>query len=166
MSWSTFGISAGDIGDRLSYAVTMALTIVAFQFIISERLPQVNYMTLLDKYNLYIFSLVLFVTVESTIVGYNGEGLIPHGQDIDEICGYIFLVFFIVGNIFFVIYARYVNKVENAKIGQWPDFEQDILRSYNTKPIHQVILKKKEDSTKMDDSEEYHRVKSMGDDDD
>eukprot|EP01084_Bolivina_argentea_P091056 163972_1 len=53
MSWATFAVDASDIGDRLSYSITMALTIVAFQFIISDQLPQVNYLTLLDKYNLY-----------------------------------------------------------------------------------------------------------------
>merc|ERR1712228_910646 len=48
MSWSTFGVDSENIGERLSYAVTMALTVVAFQFIISDNLPQVSYMTLLD----------------------------------------------------------------------------------------------------------------------
>eukprot|EP01084_Bolivina_argentea_P287214 492784_1 len=113
----------------------MALTIVAFQFIISDRLPQVNYMTLVDKYNLYIFSLVLFITIESTIVGYDGEGLIPNAKDIDAICGYLFVIFFVIGHILFVIYAYHMNKVESLKIGQWDEFKSDDIEIMNTQQI-------------------------------
>ena len=136
MSLATFGISSDEIGDRLSYAITMALTVVAFQFIISDRLPQVNYMTLLDKYNLYIFSLVLFITVETTIVGYNGEGLISNAAEIDEICGYLFLGFFILGNILFMLYASYVNKKENEKAHKKYVYQRNVIRKDNSVEIY------------------------------
>ena len=138
MSWSTFGIASDEIGERLSYAITMALTIVAFQFIISERLPKVNYMTLLDKYNFYIFSLVLFMTVETTIVGYNGQGLIENAADIDDMCAYIFLAVFIGGNLLFLIYASCVNCREMAKTRRWPEYRQDVYRRYNDEEIRRA----------------------------
>ena len=159
MSWSTFGISSSDIGDRLSYAITMALTVVAFQFIISDRLPQVNYMTLLDKYNLYIFGLVLFITVETTVVGYNGDGLIPNAADVDEVCGFIFLAMFIFGNILFVIYAHYVNKKEDEKTQVFPVYRRRVHRKYNSEPIHRG-----QNWSDMDDvggRAEYQQINSL-----
>eukprot|EP01084_Bolivina_argentea_P304396 525667_1 len=126
MSWATFAVNSADIGDRLSYSITMALTIVAFQFIISNELPRVSYLTLLDKYNLFIFTFVLLITMETTIVGYNGEGLLLESETIDDYAAIIALVLFVAGNILFLIYAMYLNKCELEKIGRWTTYNPQI----------------------------------------
>jgi hypothetical protein len=49
-----FVIPAEDIADRLGFASTMLLTAVAFQFVVVEYLPALDYLTLLDYYFLYV----------------------------------------------------------------------------------------------------------------
>ena len=127
MSWSTFAVHPEDIGDRLSYAITMALTIVAFQFIISNQLPQVNYLTMLDKYNLFTFVFVLFVTIESTLVGYHGEGLFEDSERADAYFAIAAAVLFIVGNIGFLCYAIYASRMELDKLGVWQPYRINAL---------------------------------------
>jgi len=119
MTWSTFAIPPEKIGDRLSYTITMALTIVAFQWIISNQLPQVNYMTMLDRYNLFVFLFVMVVTVESTLVGYHGVGIFEDSLAVDNVFALASAIFFCVGNIAFAFYARYARQVELDKLGKW-----------------------------------------------
>eukprot|EP01084_Bolivina_argentea_P143498 251957_1 len=131
MSWATFAVDASEIGDRLSYSITMALTIVAFQFIISDQLPQVNYLTLLDKYNLYIFSIIILITLETTIVGYDGVGLVDNADEVDNNCSIVAILLFVVGNIGFVIYAMYLINIEDKKIGKWNTFVKNVDYVFN-----------------------------------
>jgi hypothetical protein len=49
-----FVIPAEDVADRLGFASTMLLTAVAFQFVVVEYLPALDYLTLLDYYFLYV----------------------------------------------------------------------------------------------------------------
>ena len=125
MSWATFAVPATNIGDRLSYAITMALTIVAFQFVMSSELPQVSYMTLLDKYNLFTFSYVLLITMESTIVGYNEIGLFHDSDSADNYFAAIIGISFLFGTLIFVVYAYRVNRIELNKIGVWQPYKAD-----------------------------------------
>ena len=131
MSLATFGIHPDEIGDRLSYVITMALTVVAFQFIISEKLPHVSYLTLLDKYNLFIFTTVLWLVIEVYLVGYFGEGVFENSANFDKVFGWLTLILFIVGNISFIVYAYYVNDLENNKIGKGIDYKRDAIRRNN-----------------------------------
>ena len=58
-------IDLDNIGDRLSVIMTLALTIVAFQLVVAEILPKVEYLTYLDKVFLSCFFGVAFVSLES-----------------------------------------------------------------------------------------------------
>merc|ERR1719411_2443843 len=69
LSFCIFSHAVADVGDRLSFGITMVLTIVAFQFVITSSLPQVNYLTLIDKYNLFIFVINGAMIVEAGILG-------------------------------------------------------------------------------------------------
>ena len=50
-----------EYADRLSYLVTLLLTLVAFQYSISDSIPNVPYLTLIEAY-LYVCVLVIFAT--------------------------------------------------------------------------------------------------------
>lgn len=127
MSWSTFAVHPSEVGDRLSNVVTMALTIVAFQFIISSQLPQVNYMTMMDRYNLFIFGFVLMVTAESTLVGYHGDGIFEDSEQIDRFCAAATAFLFVAGNIGFAVFAKYARKIELDKLGKWQPYRINAL---------------------------------------
>ena len=68
LSLCTFAIPVADIADRLSVAMTLALTVVAFQFAMSELLPRVPYLTSLDKYFVCNFLGISGVAIESALL--------------------------------------------------------------------------------------------------
>lgn len=50
MAFGAFTVPWTDIADRFSVTLTLLLTLVAYKLVISTSLPQVSYLTLLDKY--------------------------------------------------------------------------------------------------------------------
>ena len=100
---------------------------LAFQWIISNQLPQVNYMTMLDRYNLFIFLFVIVVTIESTLVGYHGTGLFDDSLAVDNGFAVVSGIFFIVGNLAFAVYAKYARQVELDKLGKWRPYRLSAL---------------------------------------
>ena len=48
ISWSVFWMIGDGLADRMSVSLTGLLTIVAYQFVVSDGLPKVSYFTLMD----------------------------------------------------------------------------------------------------------------------
>mmetsp|Transcript_45089 Transcript_45089/g.119665 ORF Transcript_45089/g.119665 Transcript_45089/m.119665 type:complete len:363 (-) Transcript_45089:279-1367(-) len=53
----------GDLGNNIMITLTLILTIVAFRFSISAKLPTVSYMTVLDKYFMVCFLLLMMIVI-------------------------------------------------------------------------------------------------------
>jgi hypothetical protein len=68
MSWSVFFMDPADIGDRVGISATMSLTTIAFNFVVNESLPRVNYYTTMDKYLTFCFVVVVFTVLENVLV--------------------------------------------------------------------------------------------------
>jgi len=49
LSHASLELDVDDLGNRFSVSLTMMLAAVTFKFVIVQELPNVNYMTLLDK---------------------------------------------------------------------------------------------------------------------
>eukprot|EP01084_Bolivina_argentea_P116679 207270_1 len=152
LSWTTFGIDYQSIGDRMGFSMTMVLTVVAFQFVISNELPKVNYLTFLDKYNLFIFGYVVLICFESVITGWHGSGAsikcmkyleddvdsecrLFYAEYYDNMLAIIFGVLYVCGNIGWIFYAVYLNRIENAKLGNWEPYELEQLTSKEKEKI-------------------------------
>eukprot|EP00938_MAST-03A_sp_MAST-3A-sp1_P007001 g7001.t1 len=58
-SFAAYGMLPDDLGSRMETNLTMLLTIVAFTGSLRDELPKVPYFTLLEKFNLFIFALLL-----------------------------------------------------------------------------------------------------------
>jgi len=57
-----------DLGDRIGFLITLILAAVAFQYIVSQYIPNVPYLTVLDKYTFGVFSVAcLLLTAVSLI---------------------------------------------------------------------------------------------------
>lgn len=76
VSWSAFWISGADLADRLGISLTAILTVVAYQFIITDDLPKVPYFTGADRLLLLSF-LLLVLTVAQNVVSHR---LDRHGR--------------------------------------------------------------------------------------
>eukprot|EP01084_Bolivina_argentea_P116678 207269_1 len=152
LSWATFAIDYKSIGDRMGFSMTMVLTVVAFQFVISNELPKVNYLTFLDKYNLFIFGYVVLICFESVITGWHGSGAsikcmkyleddvdsecrLFYAEYYDNMLAIIFGVLYVCGNIGWIFYAVYLNRIENAKLGNWEPYELEQLTSKEKEKI-------------------------------
>jgi len=74
LSMFVFAIDVSNIADRLSYLVTLLLTVVAFQNSVQDQLPDLPMLTILDKFVMLSFgfiSSVMFETVLLTFSNYN-----------------------------------------------------------------------------------------------
>lgn len=52
LGWTGFAIPIEDVADRLSVIITLLLTSTAFKYVITEKLPRIDYPTQLDYYML------------------------------------------------------------------------------------------------------------------
>jgi len=67
-AFAAFSLDPEDLGDRFGIVLTLLLTATAFKFVVSDSLPKVTYMTVLDKYVSYCnLVLILFVLYFSTV---------------------------------------------------------------------------------------------------
>lgn len=69
-SFCAIGVPTDDLADRMSITLTLALTIVAFKFVIAGMVPPTPYLTFLDKYFLFSFVVIGTEVVENFILSY------------------------------------------------------------------------------------------------
>lgn len=106
-----YSIGPEDVGDRLAHIGTMLLANVAFRFITSEKLPQLPYLTIIDKYTLFHF--VLGVAIAVSLMLYP---LIDDVALFDHIFGFLFGALFILYNLYFYFDIEFrVSAAENAR---------------------------------------------------
>jgi hypothetical protein len=75
MSWVVFWIGTENVGPRLSVAVTSMLTLVAYRFLLGQKLPPVSYLTRLDYFLLGSTVLVFIALIQVALTGtMNEEG--------------------------------------------------------------------------------------------
>jgi hypothetical protein len=79
MAFAVFFFEVSELGDRLSVALTLVLTSVAFKFVVAADLPKISYNTLLDDYILGNFMFLAVIVLENVIVHYIGR----HTADYD-----------------------------------------------------------------------------------
>ena len=57
-----------DLTDRFGFVVTLLLTSVALQFVVSTQLPKLPYLTLLDEYVVLSFSFLFMIMLMMAII--------------------------------------------------------------------------------------------------
>ncbi|MDX2470776.1 MAG: hypothetical protein QNL04_09415, partial [SAR324 cluster bacterium] len=95
VSWSIFWMSGDSLADRMSVSLTGILTIVAYQFLISEILPRVPYFTFMDAILMLSFGLIALTILVNIIINISDLG----GNDstslsIDRACRVLFPAFY------------------------------------------------------------------------
>jgi hypothetical protein len=100
ISWSVFWMNCWDLGDRMAISFTGILTAVAYQFIISDKLPSHVSDTFLDNFILLaFFNLVFTVVINITVHRGHTNGYCNEAIFIDKICRVLFPLLFIVGSL-------------------------------------------------------------------
>lgn len=98
LSVAVVSIEPGLVDGRLSVTLTLLLTAVAYKLIISDLVPNVAYLTLLDKYVLGCFLFLALLTVEVTFVGW-----IDALRDYDDAFLTALAVTFVGGQLFWIL---------------------------------------------------------------
>jgi len=91
LSWSVFWMDRESLGDRMDISFIGILTVVAYQIMVGEHLPQIPYFTLMAVF-LYLSLLVLVgaVVVNLTVGQLDRAGHRELGDRIDQRCRWIF----------------------------------------------------------------------------
>jgi hypothetical protein len=73
ISLSSFAVDVESLSDRLAITITILLTLVAYRFAIMDRLPSVDYLTLLDLYIQLCFGVVFAVTIAAVALNVQAD---------------------------------------------------------------------------------------------
>ncbi|MCK5190435.1 MAG: hypothetical protein KAR12_10335, partial [Methylococcales bacterium] len=96
LSWSVFWMERSSLGDRINISFVGILTAVAYQIVVSDVLPHISYVTLMNGFLNLSLLLMCATVVENLLVGaYDKQGKSDVGDLIDYRCRWIFpLVYF------------------------------------------------------------------------
>ena len=97
MSWTVFWIDPVNIEAQLAVAATAMLTIIAYQFALSNMLPRISYFTRLDYFivgsNISVFLALLEAVASSNLAKMNHEKI---ARKMDSYSKYIFPAFYVI----------------------------------------------------------------------
>ena len=133
----TFALSpAGDLGDRIGFLITLILASVAFQFIVSQYLPTVSYLTVLDKYTLAVFTLTCILLGAVSVLG-ELDVTDDARATIDRYCFWIFLAVMLGIQLIFVSYGIWLRR-QALKIFDMGELD---LKKVNFNPDKDSLIK-------------------------
>jgi len=96
MSWVVFWISPDQVPNQLSVAVTTVLTLIAFHIALSGRLPDIPYLTHMDKFLFTSTILVFMALIEVVITSHlSSTGQLALAKRIDRKARWLFPVLFV-----------------------------------------------------------------------
>ncbi len=92
LSWSVFWMVGERFGIRVRMSATGILTVVAFQFVVSQNLPRVGYLTLMDKIMVISFVVLAITVLQSYFVSRYDEEARDQALRVDRAARWIFPV--------------------------------------------------------------------------
>ena len=117
ISLGSFAVPKSDTADRLSVSMTMVLTVVAFKLQISDSLPDLSYLTLLDGFILGSFLFVSFIAVENICVS---DEISNMSAEDDNLAAWVFVAVYTAGTLITIL--------EMLRRIFWMDVPEDVLR--------------------------------------
>jgi len=107
LSWSVFWMPSESLANRIRFASTAFLTIVAYQFAIAGSLPRVAYLTLMDQLMIGSFILIALSALASMIYVTARERDPEAALLLDRRCRWIFPLAYGSGLVLmWLVYAR------------------------------------------------------------
>jgi len=113
LSLFVFAIDSTNIADRLSYSVTLLLTVVAFQNSVQDQLPDLPMLTILDKFVMLSFGFISLVMGETILLTLNSYTEL---HDDIALCSFVIIWIMIHLYIFYLVVKS--RKEERKKIFQ------------------------------------------------
>jgi hypothetical protein len=119
-----------DLGNRVSFLITLILAFVAFQFIISSSLPTTPYLTLMDQYTLASFMFLVLTMCIISIMGRVQFASLDAYHDADNMLFYIAASVDVAIQLLFIARSFHARRVELAKL----DMDMNTLNATNKGP--------------------------------
>ena len=95
---SVYAIPISDFSSRVSVNITLLLTAVAFKFVTNTWVPQVSYLTLLDKYTMIAIFMLMVQVLENFIVALRSDH-----ENVDDHDGYFAIIYTVSWILFHVV---------------------------------------------------------------
>jgi len=151
ISLGSFAVPKSDTADRLSVSMTMVLTMVAFKLQISDILPDLSYLTLLDCFVLGSFLFVSFIAVENII---SSDEISNMSVEVDTQIAWVFVIVYTAGTLITIL--------EMLRRMLWMQGDRIGLRSGTIVPADQCNLQSpvKTKSISCKDEADQNGVKS------
>eukprot|EP00735_Rhodelphis_limneticus_P003548 TRINITY_DN15034_c0_g1::TRINITY_DN15034_c0_g1_i1::g.25023::m.25023 TRINITY_DN15034_c0_g1::TRINITY_DN15034_c0_g1_i1::g.25023 ORF type:complete len:651 (-),score=81.83,sp/O70212/5HT3A_CAVPO/23.83/2e-07,Neur_chan_LBD/PF02931.18/1.1e-05,Neur_chan_memb/PF02932.11/9.3,Neur_chan_memb/PF02932.11/0.81,MDFI/PF15316.1/6 TRINITY_DN15034_c0_g1_i1:113-2065(-) len=135
MGYYSAGIDPANLADRLNVLLTLILTCIAFKFMVSDCLPVIAYMTVLDKYVLISFFFLYLMAFENFMIahylneicdtdyygdpGSSAASLLPStcdkGATLDDKLMNTWLILWALYHIVFLVYVLCIMRRNHAK---------------------------------------------------
>ena len=91
LSWSVFWMDRSSLGDRINVSFIGILTAVAYQIVVSEILPNISYMTLMNGFlNLSFIIMCATVVINLWVAALDRKGRSAAGDRLDLNCRWMF----------------------------------------------------------------------------
>ena len=99
MSWVVFWIDPKQVTNQLSVAVTTVLTLIAYHIALSGRLPEIPYLTRMDKF-LFSTTLLVFLSLIEVVVTshFSSTNRLELARKIDQAARWFFPFLFIIAS--------------------------------------------------------------------
>ena len=96
MSWVVFWIDPKQIPSQLSVAVTTVLTLIAYHIALSGRLPEIPYLTIMDKF-LFSSTLMVFMSLIEVVITshFSSTNRLNTARKIDKTARWFFPLLFL-----------------------------------------------------------------------
>ncbi len=109
LSWSIFWMERSSLGDRMDISFLGILTIVAYQIMISEILPRIDYLTFMSAFlYLSLMSMAAGVVVNLYVSHLDQLGRVTEGDNFDRRCRWVFPATYLglnlISGIYFLLY--------------------------------------------------------------
>jgi hypothetical protein len=91
LSWSVFWMEGESLGERMDISFIGVLTVVAYQIVVSDRLPRISYLTILSTF-LWLSYLCVAATVviNLRVSALDRRGESGRGERLDRACRWLF----------------------------------------------------------------------------
>jgi len=107
----SFSLGEDDLGDRLNLIITLILTAVAFSYVVFDSLPNVPYLTYMDKYILGSYGFLVALMIISSLLKQEW-----YTQEVDHTVFWLSFAYLIIYNVGFGIYGWYLRRDETLKL--------------------------------------------------
>eukprot|EP01083_Nonionella_stella_P108187 314364_1 len=116
LALTAFSLGPEDLGSRLNLLITLILTAVAFSYVVFDALPNVPYLTFMDKYILSSYGFLVALMIETSMIR---QEFMTH--KIDRIIFWVSLGYLVLYNAGFGVYAYFLRQDEEGKLSMSSD---------------------------------------------